>query len=302
MALEVKHLSKIYGQQRALDSVSFEAKKGQVLGFLGPNGAGKSTTMKIATGFLLPDEGDVLVNGISVLENPKLVSKLIGYLPEHNPLYMDMYIREFLTFIGGLYDLKGKAVKNRIEELISVCGLEVESHKKIHQLSKGYRQRVGLAKALIHDPEVIILDEPTTGLDPNQLVEIRKLIKSISADKTLILSTHIMQEVEAICEKVVIINKGKIVVSDLLQNLKSDQGKSILILETEERLELDWFLDLGETEYYNESQTAISIKTTEPVTVRKTMLKIIQEKSLSLISIQQKERNLESIFHQITQK
>jgi ABC-2 type transport system ATP-binding protein len=301
MSLEVKNLSKIYGHQRALDSVSFVAEKGQVLGFLGPNGAGKSTTMKIATGFLLPDEGDVLINGISVLDKPKQVSKLIGYLPEHNPLYMEMYIREFLTFMGGLYELKGKAAKNRIEELISLCGLEVESHKKIHQLSKGYRQRVGLAKALIHDPEVIILDEPTTGLDPNQLVEIRNLIKNISADKTLILSTHIMQEVEAICEKVVIINKGKIVVSDLLKNLKSDQGKSELVLETDENLKLDWFRTLGEVDFHNNNPKAVSVKTAEPVAARKILLQIIGDKSLTLISLQQKEKNLESIFHQITQ-
>ncbi len=300
MSLEVKHLSKFYGQQKVLDDVSFVAEKGQVLGFLGPNGAGKSTTMKIATGFLLPDEGDVLINGISVLDKPKQVSKLIGYLPEHNPLYMDMYIKEFLTFIGGLYEMKGKAIKSRIDELIILCGLEVESHKKIHQLSKGFRQRVGLAKALIHDPEVIILDEPTAGLDPNQLVEIRKLIKNISADKTLILSTHIMQEVEAICEKVVIINKGKIVVSDLLQNLKSDKGKSILILETEEALDLNWFNDLGKAEFHNDRFTAVSIRTSDAVASRKILLQLIQEKSLSLISLQQKERNLESIFHQIT--
>jgi ABC-2 type transport system ATP-binding protein len=176
----------------------------------------------------------------------------------------------------------------------------VEAHKKIHQLSKGYRQRVGLAKTLIHDPEVIILDEPTTGLDPNQLVEIRKLIKNISVEKTLILSTHIMQEVEAICEKVVIINKGKIVISDLLQNLKADQGRSVLIMETEELLDLNLFVGLGEIRYQNDRKTAISLSTSDPVAVRKVLLQIVQEKSLTLISIQQKERNLESIFHQIT--
>jgi ABC-2 type transport system ATP-binding protein len=300
MSLEVNRLTKTYGSQKALDEVSFVAEKGEVLGFLGPNGAGKSTTMKIATGFILPDQGDVLVNGLSVLQNPKEVSRLVGYLPEHNPLYHDMYIREFLDFIGGLYGLKGNILKNRIEELIPLCGLEVEAHKKISQLSKGYRQRVGLAKALIHDPEVIILDEPTTGLDPNQLVEIRKLIKNISANKTLILSTHIMQEVEAICDKVVIINKGKIVASDLLKNLKAETGKSILILETEEILELEWFSNLGEISFSN-SEKSIQLKVDDAASARKELLQILQERNLTLVSIQLKEKNLESIFHQITQ-
>ncbi len=301
MSLQIKSLSKTYGQQNALDQVSFVAEKGEVLGFLGPNGAGKSTTMKVATGFILPDSGDVLVNGISVLENPKAVSKMIGYLPEHNPLYLDMYIREFLDFIGGLYGMKGNVLKSRIEELISLCGLELEANKKIQQLSKGYRQRVGLAKALIHDPEVIILDEPTTGLDPNQLVEIRKLIKNISVNKTLILSTHIMQEVEAICDKVVIINRGKIVASDLLQNLKSDGGKNILLVETEELLNLEWFAHFGEVSFIQNKKNAISLTVEDAVSARKELLQIIQQRSLTLVSIQQQEKNLESIFHQITQ-
>lgn len=300
MSLEVNRLTKNYGSQKALDEVSFVAQKGEVLGFLGPNGAGKSTTMKIATGFILPDQGDVVVNGLSVLQKPKEVSRLVGYLPEHNPLYPDMYIREFLTFIGGLYGMKGTSLKSRIEELIPLCGLEVEAHKKINQLSKGYRQRVGLAKALIHDPEVIILDEPTTGLDPNQLVEIRKLIKNISTDKTLILSTHIMQEVEAICDKVVIINKGKIVASDLLKNLKTEKGKSVLVLETEEVLELEWFSKLGEISF-SSSDKSIQLKVSDAAAARKELLQILQERNLTLVSIQQKEKNLESIFHQITQ-
>jgi ABC-2 type transport system ATP-binding protein len=301
MSLIVQNLTKIYAAQKALDQVSFEAEKGQVLGFLGPNGAGKSTTMKIATGFLLPDEGDALINGISVLKSPQAVSKLIGYLPEHNPLYLDMYVREFLGFIAGLYGIKGQKAKSRIEELIPLCGLEVEAHKKIHQLSKGYRQRVGLAKALIHDPEVIILDEPTTGLDPNQLVEIRALIKKISKEKTLILSTHIMQEVEAICEKVVIINKGKIVASDLLSNLKSEVGKVALILETEEALDLTWFGSIGQAEFVQDKQSTVSILVEDGSVGRKALLQIVQEKELNLISIQQNQKNLESIFQQITQ-
>jgi ABC-2 type transport system ATP-binding protein len=301
MSLQINSLTKTYGHQKALDEVSFVAEKGEVLGFLGPNGAGKSTTMKIATGFILPDSGDVLVNGISVLENPKEVSKMIGYLPEHNPLYLDMYIREFLDFIGGLYGMKGNVLKSRIEELIFLCGLELEANKKIQQLSKGYRQRVGLAKALIHDPNVIILDEPTTGLDPNQLAEIRKLIKNISVNKTLILSTHIMQEVEAICDKVVIINSGKIVASDLLQNLKSDGGKNILLLETEEPLDLEWFAHLGEVSFIKNKKNAISLTVVDAVSARKELLQILQQRSLTLVSIQQQVKNLESIFHQITQ-
>jgi ABC-2 type transport system ATP-binding protein len=301
MSLQINSLTKTYGQQKALDQVSFVAEKGEVLGFLGPNGAGKSTTMKVATGFILPDSGDVIVNGISVLDNPKAVSKMIGYLPEHNPLYLDMYIREFLDFIGGLYGMKGNVLKSRIEELISLCGLELEANKKIQQLSKGYRQRVGLAKALIHDPEVIILDEPTTGLDPNQLAEIRKLIKNISVNKTLILSTHIMQEVEAICDKVVIINRGKIVASDLLQNLKSVVGKNILLVETEESMELEWFAHLGEVSFVQNKKHSISLVVVDAVSARKELLQIVQQKSLTLVSIQQQEKNLESIFHQITQ-
>ncbi|WP_291777468.1 gliding motility-associated ABC transporter ATP-binding subunit GldA [Cecembia sp.] len=301
MSLDVLHLTKIYGQQKALDSISFSAKKGEILGFLGPNGAGKSTTMKIATGYLLPDDGDVHIHGLSVLEKPKEISKLVGYLPEHNPLYLDMYVKEFLSFIGGLYGMSGKNLRLRVNELLSLCGLEREAHKKIGQLSKGYRQRAGLAKALIHDPEVIILDEPTTGLDPNQLVEIRNLIKDISQNKTLILSTHIMQEVEILCDKVVIINKGKIVASDLLSNLKKTSGNSILLLETEESLKLEWFADLGEVSFQNGQHNALSITVADSNEARKQVLQIIQNKQLTLLGIQVKERNLESIFHQITQ-
>ncbi|MFB0909245.1 MAG: ATP-binding cassette domain-containing protein, partial [Spirosomataceae bacterium] len=208
MSITVQNLTKIYGTQRAIDSLNFTIKKGEIVGFLGPNGAGKSTTMKIITGFLSATEGSAEVEGLSVTEQPIEVKKRIGYLPEHNPLYVDMYVREFLNFMGSLYGIESKQLKNRVAEIIELVGLSVEQHKKIGQLSKGYRQRVGLAHALIHNPEVLILDEPTTGLDPNQLVEIRNLIKSIGKEKTVILSTHIMQEVEALCERVIIINKG----------------------------------------------------------------------------------------------
>mgnify|MGYP006194787665 CR=1 FL=1 len=225
MSLQVSLLSKTYGTQQVLDQVSFTATPGRILGFLGPNGAGKSTTMKIITGFLKADSGEIKVLGQDALLDPQKTSSLIGYLPEHNPLYLDMYVKEFLSFIGGIYQIKGHQLTRRIEEVIDLVGLQIEQKKKIGQLSKGYRQRVGLAQALIHDPKVLILDEPTTGLDPNQLVEIRQVIKNIGKEKTVVFSTHIMQEVEAICDRVVIINKGKIVedqaLSTLVQNGQS---------------------------------------------------------------------------------
>ena len=226
MSIKVQHLSKVYGTQKAVDNISFEVNKGEILGFLGPNGAGKSTTMKILTGYIPATEGTAEVNGFNVRTSPIQVKNNIGYLPEHNPLYLDMYVKEFLGFIGSLYGLKGRELEIRIDNTIERVGLGLEKHKKIGQLSKGYRQRVGLAQALIHNPDVLILDEPTTGLDPNQLVEIRDLIKNIGKDKTVIFSTHIMQEVEAICDRVVIINRGKIVVDSTLSNLKKD-GKAM---------------------------------------------------------------------------
>jgi ABC-2 type transport system ATP-binding protein len=225
MSIKIQNLSKIYGQQRAVDDISFEVNKGEIVGFLGPNGAGKSTTMKILTGYIPATSGTAEVNGMDVKKKPKAVKRSIGYLPEHNPLYLDMYVREFLEFVGSMYDLKGNSLKNRVEEVIELVGLSLEKAKKIGQLSKGYRQRVGIAQAFIHDPEVLILDEPTTGLDPNQLIEIRGLIKQIGQNKTVIFSTHIMQEVEAICDRVIIINRGKIVADGNLNELK--QGKNI---------------------------------------------------------------------------
>ena len=209
--LKVQNLTKIYGSQKAVNDISFEAKAGEIVGFLGPNGAGKSTTMKIATCYLTATSGNVKVCGYDVQQNPMEVRQNIGYLPEHNPLYLDMYVKEFLEFIGGIYGLKGGVLQKRISEVIELFGLTLEYKKKIGQLSKGYRQRVGLAQALIHDPKVLILDEPTTGLDPNQLAEIRQVIKNIGKEKTVIFSTHILQEVEAICDRVVIINHGIIV-------------------------------------------------------------------------------------------
>ncbi len=231
MSLIISNLSKNYGQQKALDDVSFEVKPGEIVGFLGPNGAGKSTTMKIITGYLAANQGQVQVCGFDVKTQSIDVRKNIGYLPEHNPLYTDMYVREFLEFIGKLYGMKGDTLKNRIMEVIALVGLGPEQHKKIEQLSKGYRQRVGLAQAFIHNPPVLILDEPTTGLDPNQLVEIREVIKNIGKEKTVIFSTHIMQEVEALCDRVVLINHGKIVANGQLSAIKGNKSMEQIFRE-----------------------------------------------------------------------
>lgn len=300
MSLEVSQLTKIYGSQKALDEVSFSVTPGRILGFLGPNGAGKSTTMKIICGYLAPDGGSVSVLGKNAIDSPKQVSPLIGYLPEHNPLYLDMYVREFLEFSGGLYGLAGTKLKQRVIEMLHKTGLEPEQHKKIGQLSKGYRQRVGLARALIHDPQVIILDEPTTGLDPNQLVEIRALIKEVAANKTLILSTHIMQEVEAICADVVIINKGKILAADSLDNLKSKTSEVQLILETEEELELEWFLHFNGIQFGSKGKNEVLISVSHAGDARKEIMQLIQQKELNLISLNQSKKNLEQIFREIT--
>jgi len=224
--LKVQNLTKIYGSQKAVNDISFEAKAGEIVGFLGPNGAGKSTTMKIATCYLSATSGNVEVCGYDVQHNPMEVRQNIGYLPEHNPLYLDMYVKEFLEFIGGIYNLKGQILQKRILEVIELFGLTLEYKKKIGQLSKGYRQRVGLAQALIHDPKVLILDEPTTGLDPNQLAEIRSVIRNIGKEKTVIFSTHILQEVEAICDRVVIINHG-IIVKDCTIHAMRQSGKTM---------------------------------------------------------------------------
>lgn len=224
MAISVNQLTKTYGSQTAVNNISFSIEKGQILGFLGPNGAGKSTTMKILAGYISSTSGEAQLDSDVITVDSLVTKSKIGYLPEHNPLYLEMYVTEYLSFVGGMFGLKGNVLREKVAKVIEMVGLMPEKHKKIEQLSKGYRQRVGLAQALIHDPEVLILDEPTTGLDPNQLVEIRKLIKEVGKNKTIILSTHIMQEVEAICDRVIIINKGNLVADDTLENLKKDGG------------------------------------------------------------------------------
>ena len=219
MSIEIQNITKKYGDQLALNNVNLSVDKG-IVGLLGPNGAGKSTLMKIITSFIPPTSGTVSVNGFDVLEQPMEVKRIVGYLPEHNPLYLDMYVREYLEFVAGIHQLKGKAAKSRIADMIEETGLGPEAHKKIGALSKGYRQRVGLAQAMMHNPQVLILDEPTSGLDPNQLIDIRNLISSLGKEKTVLLSTHIMQEVEAICQRAIIINKGVVVADDKIENLK----------------------------------------------------------------------------------
>ncbi|MFT6866344.1 MAG: ABC-2 type transport system ATP-binding protein [Cyclobacteriaceae bacterium] len=300
MSVFIKGLTKMYGSQRAVDAISFEAPNGKVTGFLGPNGAGKSTTMKMAVGYIRPTNGTIELDGISVSDDPLAVKKITGYLPEHNPLYHDMYIREFLRFIGGAYGLKASRLKNRVEEMIEIVGLQRERKKKIGNLSKGYRQRVGLAQALIHDPSVLILDEPTTGLDPNQIIEIREVIKNISTDKTVILSTHIMQEVEAICDKVVIIDKGQIVADDKLSVLKEGMNDTNgIIITFENEIEVSLFAEKGfVAKPYGENAYLIESDRSD---LRAELLKITSENDLPLVSLTKAHKSLEEIFHRLTQ-
>jgi ABC-2 type transport system ATP-binding protein len=302
MSLTVHQLTRFYGQQRAVDNVSFSIKEGEIVGFLGPNGAGKSTTMKIATTYLPPSEGTVRVGEWDVQQNPMQVKRIIGYLPEHNPLYRDMYVHEYLRFIGSLYGLRGQTLKQRVNTMVEQCGLTQEQNKKIDMLSKGYRQRVGLAQALIHDPQVLILDEPTTGLDPNQLVEIRKLIKEVSKNKTVIFSTHIMQEVQALCDRVIVINKGRVVADDLLQNLVRGGADAIVIqVEFDRAVPVDDLRALtGVANVEVMSDTLFRITSEQAKDVRPEIFKYASEKSVSLIGLKQEENSLEHVFRLLT--
>ncbi len=297
MSIIVDQLTKVYGAQKALDAISFEASKGKITGFLGPNGAGKSTTMKIATGYIGHTSGSVLVDGVDVGREPLKVKRITGYLPEHNPLYLDMYVKEYLRFVASAYGLK--ETPKKVSDMIEMCGLERERHKKIRALSKGYRQRVGLAQSLIHDPSVLILDEPTSGLDPNQLVEIRKVIKEASKDKTVILSTHIMQEVEALCDKVVIINKGKIVADDEVSNLKSLKSEVVsYTVAFEEEVNISLFEEASlQIEKLDRNSYRISSKSD----ARKVIMKIVGDQELPLINITKEEQSLEGVFQELTQ-
>jgi len=298
MSIEVNQLTKIYGSQKAVDGISFKVEPGEILGFLGPNGAGKSTTMKIATGYISPTEGSVMVAGFDVVNESKEVRKNIGYLPENNPLYLDMYVHEYLGFIASMHGLSRGQKDNRVKEMIGLCGLTEEQNKKIGALSKGYRQRVGLAQALIHDPQVLILDEPTTGLDPNQLAEIRALIKHISKDKTVILSTHIMQEVKALCSRVIIINHGRIVANDTVENLSSRSKGHILKVEFQKTVNQDELKQFASVEIL--SGDGINYKLKSEGDIRETFFKFAASKGWIILSMQLEEEDLEDVFYQLT--
>jgi len=303
MSLHIKHLTKLYGQQAALNDISFSLEAGEIVGFLGPNGAGKSSTMKIATCYIPPTTGQVLVNGLDVTERPLDVKRVTGYLPEHNPLYLDLYVHEYLRFIGGLYGLRGRQLSQRVGEMIERCGLAPEQNKRLESLSKGYRQRVGLAQALIHDPEVLILDEPTSGLDPNQLVEIRKLIREISVNKTVIFSTHIMQEVQALCSRVVVINKGEIVADDSLENLLQRQGAATsVVVEFEGDVNADQLNTLpGVEAVHTLDRGKFKVIAKAGHDLRGELFRFAADQKLSLIGLRQEEHSLENIFRELTE-
>ncbi len=302
MSISVENLTKIYGKQKAVDNISFQIEAGKIIGFLGPNGAGKSTTMKIATGYIPPTQGTIKVCGYDVNLHSIEVRKQIGYLPEHNPLYLEMYIKEYLGFIGHLHHIKGQKLTNRIKELIETCGLTKEQNKKIASLSKGYRQRVGLAQALLHNPPVLILDEPTTGLDPNQILEIRQLIKEVGKEKTVIFSTHIMQEVQALCDRVIIINGGQIVADGTVDMLKNQsQEQNIILIEVDKKLNTEDFLVLegiNDIKYVKNNRYQISAN--KEIDVRAAIFHKINEKKLVLLGMQQIENSLENIFRNLT--
>lgn len=297
MSIKVENIVKKYGEQVALNGISFEIKKGEILGFLGPNGAGKSSLMKLMTTFTQADSGEIWVNGFNVKTNPLEVQKSIGYLPEHNPLYLEMYVREYLQFNANLH----KIPASRIEEVIEMTGLLPESFKKINALSKGYRQRVGLASALLHNPDVLILDEPTTGLDPNQIIEIRNLIKNIGKNKTVILSTHIMQEVEAICDQVIILDHGNIVAQNTLEKIK-EVSQKVIEITLEEPVNIEIFNSLPNllnVENSAENTIVLTFETNDDM--RPIVFEFIQKNNLKLLELQQKNKDLESVFRNVTQ-
>ncbi len=302
MSINVSHFTKIYGEQRAVNDISFQTQPGQIVGFLGPNGAGKSTTMKTITCYLPPTEGSITVCGYDVLQHPMEVRRNIGYLPEHNPLYLDMYVKEYLQFIGSLHGLSGKTLSQRIGQMVELCGLTREQKKKIGSLSKGYRQRVGLAQALIHDPQVLILDEPTTGLDPNQIVEIRQVIKDAGQQKTVIFSTHIMQEVEAICDRVIIINLGKIVADSTVKDLQSQrQGAVRITVEFGSAVDTQHISGLpGVQSVQQRTENAYEILTDGTSDVRAAVFQLAAQQNWPLLGLKQEENTLEDVFRQLT--
>lgn len=317
MSIQVTNLLKKYGEQKAVNQISFTVAKGEIVGFLGPNGAGKSTTMKIVTGYLQPDGGEALVCGIDVQKAPLEIKKKIGYLPESNPLYYEMYVREYLDFIADVHKIPKQARSNttieeagytrkgkrdRIEEIITMVGLTPESKKKLGQLSKGYKQRVGLAAALIHNPEVLILDEPTTGLDPNQIIEIREVIKSLGKNKTVLFSSHILQEVEAICDRVIIINKGEIVADDSLNNLRRGEKQTHQVIVTfQEPVDVKLLEGLKDIITVTQVQPDhFSLQTGNADAVRKQLLELSLQHNLNIVSLRSESHSLEDIFRTLT--
>ena len=298
MSIEVKNITKFYKDQKALNNVSFSIKKGEIVGFLGPNGAGKSTLMKIITGFITASEGEILVSNYTIDTHKLDAQKNIGYLPEHNPLYLEMYVKEYLLFSASIY----KIPKIKVEEIIKKVGLTPEAHKKIKQLSKGYRQRVGLAAALLHDPEVLILDEPTTGLDPNQLIEIRSLIKEIGEDKTVLFSTHIMQEVDAICDRVIIINKGEIIADENLIELKKNQ-EQIIEVEFDFKIEkqfIETISNLKSADNVHDTSWVLTFNTTKDM--RPAVFDFAHDNGLKTLNLNTRNKNLESLFRELIPK
>ena len=304
MSIQVQNLTKDYKQQRAVDQISLTVQPGEIVGFLGPNGAGKSTTMKIATGYLPPTSGTVVVNGFDVITQSMDVRRSVGYLPEHNPLYLDLYVKEYLRFAGSLHGMGGADLSKRITDIIDLVGLGREQHKRIGQLSKGYRQRVGLAQALLHNPPVLILDEPTTGLDPNQLAEIRQVIREAGRDKTVLFSTHIMQEVEALCDRVVIINRGQIVADSPLSQLRSaSAGSSVVVVaEFENDPENAGVLTSvpGVTQVEPLGNGQYRIVATSGTDLRAAIFRLAADQNLTLVGLRQQENSLEGIFKELT--
>ncbi|PKP20172.1 MAG: gliding motility-associated ABC transporter ATP-binding subunit GldA [Bacteroidetes bacterium HGW-Bacteroidetes-21] len=303
MSIRVAGITKLYGQQKALDNVSFTINTGEITGFLGPNGAGKSTMMKILTGFIPPNEGSAFINDLDILQNGIETRRLTGYLPENNPLYPDMYIREYLLYVARLYKIPAALAKKKVEEMIERTGLLPEHQKKIGALSKGYRQRVGLAQALIHDPEVLILDEPTSGLDPNQIVEIRSLISDLGKKKTVMLSTHIMQEVESICNRVIIINEGRIVEDGAIDKLQSrkETGVETIIVEFSDkvsRTDIEAIQGIIKIHGLKDNQWLIQSQTTSDI--RPVLFNLAVKKGITVLSMQKKEKTLEEVFQELT--
>jgi ABC-2 type transport system ATP-binding protein len=301
MSIEVSQLSKIYGTQHAVDAISFQLKKGEIVGFLGPNGAGKSTTMKMITGYLEPTAGSILVGGVNVAENPIEIRKKIGYLPESNPLYFDMYVREYLLFAASLHQIDKTKIMDKVEEVIALTGLQKECHKKIGTLSKGYKQRVGLAQAIMHDPEVLILDEPTSGLDPNQLVEIRELIVQLGKEKTVLLSTHIMQEVASMCSRAIVIANGKIVANDTIANLQKLNSDNALEVVFEKPVTVKQLSNLvDENSIQAVSKTTYLFTTKDSDTLRKKIMQWSIQENVNIASMQVASSSLESVFRKLT--